>query len=234
MFEQMISWQVDGREYPGVLVGADGDRIAAGVLVLHGGTGPGENELRRARMLAEEGYVAFVPDLFGQRFTSREEGVAMIGSLVATPARLRERVSAALACLARQTSVDGRRLAAIGYCFGGLAALELARSGADVRTVVSFHGGLRAREPAREGAVRARVLVCTGARDPFVDREQRIEFEDEMTMAGAAWEIDLYAQAAHGFTEQATSRPGCGYDRDADHRSWSSMLTLFEETLQPA
>jgi dienelactone hydrolase len=88
-------------------------------------------------------------------------------------------------------------------------------------------------EPAREGAVRARVLVCTGARDPFVDRGQRHAFEDEMTTAGAAWEIDLYAHAAHGFTEQGTSRPGCAYDRDADRRSWSSMLNLFEETLQP-
>jgi dienelactone hydrolase len=128
--------------------------------------------------------------------------------------------------------VDSERLAAIGYCFGGLAALELARSGADVRSIVSFHGGLRTREPAREGAVRARILVCTGARDPFVDQEQRRAFEDEMTAAGAAWEIDLYAHAAHGFTEPGTSRPGCAYDRHADRRSWSSMLALLEETLR--
>jgi dienelactone hydrolase len=125
--------------------------------------------------------------------------------------------------------IDASRLAAIGFCFGGLAALELARSGAELRVVASFHGGLSTRAPAQPGAVRASLLVCTGAADPFVPREQRAAFEDEMNAAGADWQLALYAHAQHGFTERSASRPGCAYDANADRRSWRALIDLLAE-----
>src|SRR5262245_14885110 len=124
-----------------------------GVLVFHGGGGVTDHERDRVQMLAELGYVAFAPDLFGEVFTDRARGVAVIGELVAQPAKLRARTQAALAAFVARSDVDPNRVAVFGHCFGGLAALELARSGAAVRAAVSVHGRLAAVEPARRGEV---------------------------------------------------------------------------------
>ena len=205
-----------------------------GVLVFHGGSGLTEHETERVRMLGALGYVAHAPDLFGETFTDRAHGMRVIGQLVAEPARLRERTAAALAELASRPDVDASRIAAIGHCFGGLAALELARSGADVRAAVSFHGRLVAVAPARRGEVRARVLACTGADDPFCPREHRIAFEDEMTAAGVDWQHHIYAGAQHGFSVPGidpAKQPGCAYHELADRRSWAAMLALLGEVM---
>jgi dienelactone hydrolase len=234
MNEQRIEFASGGRALPGFFVGPDATRSAPprpGVMVLHGGAGLGAHERERARRLAELGYVAFAPDLFGEVFTSRERGVEVITRLIGDPPSFRARLVDALACLRARPDVDALRLAAIGFCFGGLAALELARSGAELRAVVSFHGGLTAKAPAAPGAVKASVLVCTGAADPFVTREHRSAFEDEMTRANADWQLHAYAQAAHGFTEKGAPRPGCAYDQAADGRSWQAMRALFDERL---
>jgi dienelactone hydrolase len=220
-----------GRAWSGFFFEPEEARARAGVMVLHGGGGVGAHERERARMLAELGYVAFVPDLFGEVFASRERGVEVITGLVEDPSSLRARLADALACLSAHPGVDGSRVAAIGYCFGGLAALELARSGADLRAVVSFHGGLSARQPARQGAVKASILVCTGAADPFASREHRNAFEDEMAGANADFQVHTYANAKHGFTERDIARPGAQYDEKADRRSWQAMRALFDETL---
>lgn len=198
-----------------------------GVLVLHGGAGPGEHERSRARTLAELGYAAYVPDLFGEPFRDRAHGIAVIQSLVEKPALLRSRLAAAVRWLREQPVIDAGRLSAIGFCFGGHAALELARSGEELACVVSFHGGLQSRQPAEPGRVKARVLVCTGAADPFVPREHRQAFEDEMSAAGARWELHVYGGVQHGFTEAAARQPGCAYDQHADRESWRAMLDLL-------
>jgi dienelactone hydrolase len=203
----------------------------AGVMVLHGGAGVGAHEHDRACMLAELGYVAFVPDLFGEKFETREHGVEVITRLVGDPPALRARLGDALACMLARSTVDPSRVAAIGFCFGGLAALELARAGADLRAVVSFHGGLTAQAPAEPGRVRAAIVVCTGAADPFVPREHRSAFEDEMNRADADWQLHIYANAMHGFTERNLDRPGARYHEVADRRSWQTMRALFDETL---
>jgi len=201
-----------------------------GILVLHGGSGITEHERQRAQRLAELGYVAYVPDLFGEPFRSREHGIEVISGLVADPARLRARVEGELAWLAAQPTVDPERTAAIGFCFGGLAALELARSGARVRCVVSFHGGLHTQAPAVPQAVHASVLVCTGAADPFVTAAHRAAFEAEMTQAQARWQLDVYGGAQHGFTERGiTPRPGVAHHAAADRASWHAMRALFDE-----
>jgi dienelactone hydrolase len=157
--------------------------------------------------------------------------VEVITRLVGDPVALRARLTDALGCLRAQTTVDPSRVAIIGFCFGGLAALELARSGADVRAVVSFHGGLTTKAPAEPGRVKAAVLVCTGAADPFVTREHRSAFEDEMMHASADWQLNVYANAMHGFTERNGHRAGSQYDGTTDRRSWRAMRELFDETL---
>ena len=237
MTEHTIEFVSAGRVFAGFFVepdaAADGPR--PGVMVLHGGAGLGAHERERARMLTDLGYVAFMPDLFAETFQTRERGVEVITGLVGDPPALRARLADALACMRSHVGVDPSRLAAIGFCFGGLAVLELARSGAELRAVVSFHGGLTARAPAHPGAVKSAILVCTGAADPFVTREHRTAFEEEMTRAGADWQLHVYANAMHGFTERAlegkTRRPGVQYDGATDHRSWAAMRALLADTL---
>jgi dienelactone hydrolase len=233
MREEKVEFVCAGRTHAGVFFEPDappgGPR--AGVMVLHGGAGPGAHEHDRARMLADLGYVAFAPDLFAETFTSRAHGVEVITRLVESPPVLRGRLADAHALLRARSSVDPSRTAAIGFCFGGLAALELARSGADLRAVVTFHGGLTAKAPAGPDAVKASLLVCTGAADPFVTPEHRSGFEQEMTRAGADWQLHTYAGAMHGFTERGPARPGAQYHEAADRRSWQSMRALLSERL---
>ena len=235
----MIAFESHGRHFNALLVESEESPAAdrrPGVLVFHGGAGVGEHERERARRLAALGYVVLVPDLFGEKFASRERGVEVITKLVADPPALRSRGADALAALASQARVDSARLAAVGFCFGGLAALELARCGASLRAVVCFHGKLTSPAPAAVDAVRASTLVCTGAADPFVSRNQRTAFEDEMTHARADWQLNVYANAMHGFTERLlpppqAQRPGLGYDEAADRRSSEAMRSFFAERL---
>lgn len=231
MQEEQVQFVSAGRSFAGRFFVPEDDAatLRPAVVVLHGGAGVGVHEVERARMLVELGFIAFVPDLFGEVFTSREHGVRVITGLVNEPSTLRVRLACALACMRSWAKVDAARTAAMGFCFGGLAALELARDGADLQAVVSFHGGLTARMPAEPGKVTASVLVCTGAADPHATREHRSAFEGEMTQANADWQMHVYAKAMHGFTERGIDRPGCKYDAAADRRSWSAMRALFDE-----
>ena len=236
MKEETVEYFSSGRAFAAWLfeTECDGTPARAGVVLLHGGAGLGPHERERARMLADLGYVVFAPDLFGEVFESREHGVAVITRLVEAPQVLRARVSDALSCLRARRGVDGTRVGAIGFCFGGLAALELARSGAELRAAVSFHGRLTSTAPAARGDIRARVLACTGAADPFCPREQRAAFEDEMTAAGVDWQHHIYGGALHGFsvpTIDPAKQPGCAYHALADQRSWTAMRALFTEVL---
>lgn len=240
MQERNVEFVSGGRTFAGLFVEPDGPPTEArpAVLVLHGGAGLGAHERERAGMLAGLGYAAYAPDIFGEVFTSREQGIATITGLVGDPPRLRSRLADALACMRAQPAVDPSRVAAIGFCFGGLAALELARSGADLRAVVSLHGGLVTRAPALPGAVKAAVLVCTGAADPFVTREHRSAFEDEMTGAGADWQLHVYGNAVHGFTEgrladAKSARPGARYHEPSDRRSEAALRAFLEERFTP-
>jgi dienelactone hydrolase len=240
MQERNLEFVSGGRTFAGLFVEPDGAPTQArpAVLVLHGGAGLSAHEREQAGMLAGLGYAAYAPDILGEVFTSREHGIATITQLVGNPPGLRSRLADALACMRAQPGVDPSRVAAIGFCFGGLAALELARSGADLRAVVSFHGGLATRAPAAPGAVKAAVLVCTGAADPFITREHRSAFEDEMTGAGADWQLHIYGNAVHGFTEgrladPKAARPGARYHEPSDRRSQAAMRAFLEERFTP-
>lgn len=223
---------VDGQRFDGFLADGAGDRQAAGVLVVHEGPGLGAHTIERARRLAELGYVAYAMDLYGERDLSIERAKEQVRALRADRPALRSRMVAALDRLRAHPTVDPARTAAIGYCFGGTAALELARSGADVSCVVGFHAGLDAGDPADARAIRCKVLVCTGEDDPIVDAAQRAAFVEEMSDAGVDWQLVLYGGVGHSFTNpdiDAYGFPGFAYHELADRRSWRAMRALFEE-----
>ena len=208
-----------------------------GVLVFHEGLGLGEFAMERARRLAGLGYVALAADMFGDRrqATNLQEVATLVGGLRAEPEKLRARGRAALETLAALPQVDAGRLAAIGFCFGGSVVLELAREGADLRAVVSFHGVLTTKMPAQPGQMKASVLVCTGVDDPLAPPEQVADFENEMrTGAVKDWQVIAYGNTLHGFTNPAADGSmmrTAMYNEQADRRSWASMKSLFDEVL---
>jgi dienelactone hydrolase len=145
---------------------------------------------------------------------------------------MRRRALLAVDEIKKNDHVDSGKLAAIGYCFGGTCALELARAGTDLKGVVGFHAGLDAKQPAEEGKVKAKVLVLTGGADPLVPTEQIEQFGAEMTDAKADWQINVYANAKHAFTNKDADKfnmPPIGYNKQADSRSWQAMKSFFTE-----
>jgi dienelactone hydrolase len=208
-----------------------------GVLVFHEGLGLGDFAMERARRLAGLGYVALAADMFGERRQARnlQEVATLVGCLRAEPTRLRARGRAALETLAALPQVDAQRLVAIGFCFGGSVVLELARAGADLKAVVSFHGVLATKMPAVSGQIKASVLVLTGADDPLAPPDQVADFENEMRAAAVRdWQIISYGNTLHGFTNPAADGSmlrSALYNAQADRRSWASMQSLFDEVL---
>ncbi len=218
----------------GYLAYEKGKKGRPGVLVVHEWMGLDEYAKMRARKLADLGYVAFAVDMYGKgvRAADTKEAAALSGKYKADRPLMRARIQAALDVLRRLPQVDPRRIAAIGYCFGGTTVLELARSGADVVGVVSFHGALDTPMPAQPGQVKARVLVLHGGDDPLVPREQVNAFEAEMRQAGVDWQLVAYGGAVHSFTNPAAGNDpskGVAYDARADKRSWKAMKEFFDE-----
>jgi dienelactone hydrolase len=205
-----------------------------GILVMPEAFGLGKNAKARARRLAELGYVALGGDPFGdgREFTDLQEAIKVAGALMADPAKFRARARAGLDKLAALPQVDASRLAAIGYCMGGTFALELARDGAPLKGVVSFHGGLQTQRPATRGAIGAKILVCHGADDPMIPRDQVSAFIDEMTKAQVDWELISYGNTVHSFTNpdaDGSMMPGIKYNAQSDARSWRAMQNFFDE-----
>jgi dienelactone hydrolase len=236
MILQDIEYTVDDKNFVGCLVFDENcSGRHPGILVCHEGAGLNDHTKQRARMLADLGYVVFALDMFGEAFDSRERGIAVITGLIESPDTLRRRAGAALELLKSQPNVDPVRTAAIGFCLGGLVALELARSGAELSCVVSFHGGLHSVAALQDaGRIRCKVLVCTGADDPFVPPAQRAAFEDEMRKGEADWQMIIHGNARHGFTNlniDPVKSPGSAYHGPSDERSWRAMRNLFDEAM---
>jgi dienelactone hydrolase len=205
-----------------------------GVLVMPGGFGLGRDAKERAAMLARMGYVAFAGDIYGdgREFDDLKEVMKQVTALRADTTQFRRRARVALDTLVATPQVDPQRIAAIGYCLGGTFVLELARDGAPLAGVVTFHGGLETKSPAAPGVVKAKLLVLTGADDPTVPAAHLKAFADEMTKAGADWQIVTYSGTKHGFTyPDAASRKidWIGYNKSTDDRSWSAMKAFFAE-----
>ncbi|MCO5066370.1 MAG: dienelactone hydrolase family protein [Rhizobiaceae bacterium] len=202
----------------------------ASILVAPPGPGLNDRTLWRARLLAEQGYFAFAMDPYGGRkqAVGMEEVESLINPLRADPNLLRRKVKAALDTMTARSQVDPGKVAAIGFCFGGLAVLELARSGAPVRATVAFHGLIENKNPDDVHNIKGRVLVCTGADDPLVPPEQVATFESEMRQTKIDWQVQVYGGVRHGFTNRgAQPNEISRYDENAERRSWSAMLDLF-------
>jgi dienelactone hydrolase len=205
-----------------------------GVLVVHAWMGLDDNARRRADMLAGLGYVAFAADIYGKgvRPTTRDEAGKLAGKYKADRQLLRARVAAGLAQLVASPMVDAARTAAIGYCFGGTTVLELARSGAAVTAVVTFHGGLDSPTPADGKNIKAKLLVLHGAADPFEQPADFAAFQKELADAHVDWQLVSYGGAVHCFTDATAGHDastGCAYDPVADTRSWAAMRVFFDE-----
>jgi dienelactone hydrolase len=233
---QPLEYTLDGTVFRGELAWDEARGGARpGIFIAHEGGGFNDHTLRRARLLAEEGYVALGGDMYGERrqTQSRDEAMALIAELRADPAKLRARVRAGVEALRRAPGVDASRIGAIGFCFGGMTVLELARSGADVAGVVSFHGLLQTAAPARAGEVKARVLACHGHNDPLVPPDHLVAFMRELETAGVDWQVLALGGAAHGFMNRDarnTGVPGIVYDERAERRGWAAMRHFFAET----
>jgi dienelactone hydrolase len=204
-----------------------------GVLIVHEWWGLNDYAKKRAEEVARLGYVAFAVDMYGKgvRTSNPEEAGKWAGRFKGDRRLMRGRVQASLDELRKHEQVDQGRIAAIGYCFGGTTVLELARSGADVAGVVSFHGGLETPDPGARN-MRAKVLILHGADDPMVPAKEVERFHKEMREAGVDWQMVSYGNAVHSFTNpESGSDPanGVAYNEKADRRSWEAMRVFFDE-----
>src|SRR5438034_1038219 len=230
-----IEYRQDGTVLQGFIAWDDAQRgKRPGVLVVHEWWGHNEHARNQARRLAEAGYVGFALDMFGKGkvTTHPQDAQAFVSELTKDPAVVAARFNAALEQLKRDPHVDPQRIAAIGYCFGGAVVLDMARAGADLTAVVTFHGALATKTPAQPGKVKARVLVLAGGADPFVPPEQVEAFRQEMRAAGAQFEVVTFPGAKHGFTNPDAGKFGMdalAYNADADRESWAALLKLFKD-----
>lgn len=208
-----------------------------GVLVVHEWTGLNDYAKMRTRQLAEMGYIAFAVDMYGKgiRPQTAQEASQQAGIYRSDRELMRNRVLAGLEVLREHSLSDAAHIAAIGYCFGGGTVLELARSGADIAGVVSFHGNLDTPDPSDAENIKCKILVCHGAADPHVPDKQVDAFMQEMSSAGVDFQFIAYGGAVHSFTNPNSGddpSSGVAYDADAARRSWEHMKLFFDEILK--
>jgi dienelactone hydrolase len=235
---QMVEYKHADAVLEGYLVYDDATQgKRPGVLVVHDWMGFGPYVKARADKLAKLGYVAFAADIYGKgvRPADSKEAAVVAGRYKGDRALLRARAGAALEVLRSQKLCDPKRVAAIGYCFGGTTVLELARSGADLAGVVSFHGALDTPKPSDAKNIKARVLALHGGDDPLVPAADVTAFQDEMRKARVDWQLNIYGGAVHSFTNpDAGNDPskGSAYNEKADRRSWKAMRAFFAEVFK--
>ncbi len=234
---EVVEYKADGTVLKGYLAWDDAVSSARpGVLVVHEWWGHNEYARMRARMLAELGYTALAVDMYGEGKTADHPDTAgkFSGEVRKNLPLARKRFEAALRLLRQHKTVDPKRIAAIGYCFGGAIVLEMARQGVDLMGVVSFHGALNTEHPARPGKVKTRVLVLNGAADPFIKPEAIEAFKKEMQTAGVDYRFINYPGAKHAFTNPQASELGkkfnlpLEYHPEADKQSWAEMRAFFD------
>jgi dienelactone hydrolase len=205
-----------------------------GILVVPDFAGLNAFARKRCDMLADLGYVAFAADVYGKsvRPTGHQEALQEARKYRSDRALLRARLAAGLDVLRRTQTVDASRIGVVGYCFGGMAALELARSGADVSGTICFHGNLDTPNPQDAKNIRGAILVLNGAADPMVPPDTITAFEKEMREANVDWQFVNYGGALHAYTTwdvETDLAKGVGYDEKTDRRSWIAMHEFFKE-----
>ncbi len=240
-FAKVTGREVEYRSGETVLKGYLADNPALegkrpAVLVVHEWWGLNDYARKRARDLAELGYVAFAVDMFGDGKTAQhpDDAGKFAGEAMKNKHVAEARFNAALDYIKKQSTVDPKRIAAIGYCFGGGVVLHMARQGADLKGVVSFHGSLATDTPAQQGAVKARVLVFNGEADKMVPPEQVAAFKEEMTKAGASFRYVGYPGVMHSFTNPDADRYAAqfklplAYNSNADQTSWAETKKFLK------
>jgi dienelactone hydrolase len=237
LVKKMVNYKEGATQLEGYLVYDDAVKGARpGVLVVHNWMGITDETKSKADALAGLGYTAFAADIYGKGVHPKDanEAGAQAGKYKADRTLLRKRVNAGLMTLEKQKNVDTKRLAAVGYCFGGTTALELGRSGAAIKSIATFHAGLDSPKPADGKNIKAKILVLHGADDPYNKAEDVKAFQDEMRNSKVDWQMIEYGGAVHSFTEKGAgddNSKGAAYNAAADRRSWQAMQDFFKETL---
>lgn len=225
-------YKIDGKDHEGLLTVPEGP-VRGGVLVVHNWMGVTNETQKQAERFASEGFLVLSADIYGKgvRPQSPQEAGSQAGKFKGDRPLFRKNLAASLSELAAQTLVKGKPLLAAGYCFGGTGVIELARSGAQLAAVLSFHGGLDSPEPLLGKEIRTRVVAFHGADDPYVKPENLAAFEKEMMSNKIDWELVKFGGAVHSFTDVgAGSDPskGAAYNERADQRSWGMTHLILE------
>lgn len=233
---QPVCLQHEASRLMGELCMPQGSGKYPGVLVAHSGLGLLAHERKIASDLAALGYAALAIDMFGTELDgSPEQAGAYFAELVGKPELLRSRMRAWYGYFANRPEIDASRIAAIGYCFGGMCVLELAREGTELKAAVSFHGLLSTKSPAQAGIIRGMILAYCGGNDPYSPREQIEAFRMEMAAANAKCQVTVFDDVLHGFSDPAVDaldRPGIGYNAAADKASWKGTVALLDSVLK--
>lgn len=238
--KELVTYKVGDAAYRGHLVYDDASTDKRpGILVVHEWWGLDDYARKRAEQLAGMGYVAFACDMYGEGKTTEhaKEAGAMASAVRKNAVEWQARAQAGLKVLRDHPLVDGKKLAAIGYCFGGSTALTLAYSGADLAAVVSFHGALPIPTEEQAAAIKARVLICHGALDTFIPEKTIQTVREAFGKARVDYQMAYYGGAVHSFTVPGSEKKeikGIAYDEKADRRSWDHMKMLFREAFGTA
>ncbi len=229
-----VDYQIDGQTYEGWFVKPAGSSSLPVVVIAHAWGGLSANEKQKAQIVADEfGYAAFAIDVYGKgkRGTTQAENEGLMYPLVGNRAELQKRLAGGLAAAKAQPGVDASKTAAIGFCFGGLCVLDMARAGQDVLGVASFHGLFRPAENIPAPKIKAKVLIEHGWNDPMAKPDDVLAIAREF--AGADWQLHAHGKAVHSFTTLEANAPeaGSAYDADADRRSFAYLKTFLAELL---
>jgi dienelactone hydrolase len=232
-----ISWTDGGKTFDGYLVWDDASKaLRPGLLMVPNWYGVNDHAVAKAKTLAGKDYVILLADVYGRgvRPANPDQAGKASGAASADPAALRSHANAALKTLrgaGGKAPLDSRHIGAIGFCFGGAVALELARSGADIDGVATFHGNLSTKQPAKPGAIKGPVLVMNGAEDSFIPAAAISGFENEMRAAKADWQFVNFGGAVHCFAEpdEHLTVPGCTFHEPSYRRSVKLMRNFFSE-----
>jgi dienelactone hydrolase len=233
---QEIEYEQGGTPLQGFLALPDGSGKRPGVLVIHEWWGHNAHARNQAKKLAQAGYVAFALDMYGKGkvATHPKDAAAFMKEVTNDPDVVAARFNAALDTLKKQERVDPEKIAVVGYCMGGTIALGMARAGADVDAVATFHAGVKPTgAPAEKGKFKPRVLVQTGGEDPMIPKEQVVAFEQEMKAAGVDAQVVTYPKAKHSFTNPEAEKAGMdalAYDATADKESWKKLTSFLKKT----
>lgn len=235
MKREWVDYECDGHLLHGRLIIPEADVTLPGVLVAHDATGVNDHVNSRVAALADLGYAAFAIDLYGSQGFSRNEAAERHQKLFDSPGLVLRRAMAGLWVLAAQSSVDSTRLAAIGFCQGGITVLELARANAPILAAIGFHPGYVRPAGSQDMPIEAKVLMMSGTADPYASMNDFVSFSEEMTAKGCEWQLHLFGGVGHAFTDPAIDslgRPGMTFNAHADRTSWAMMKFLLSSCFQ--